>query len=150
MDCLDHFSHFVLFLGSMVYLGVKLQGGKQILHGYDDTGQGGKINPATVSDGLFLENESEQIFNVRLGNSALGMGIYLKIVLIVVIEKFRKDVGKLFDRKGIHHKIVIDIRTGEYLLFFEKFVCKNVVHGFVQEFLGSSGYERIPNGIFKR
>jgi len=120
------------------------------LHGYDDTGQGSKINPATMSDSLFLENESEQIFNVRLGNSALGMGVYLKIVMMVVIEQFRKDVGEMFDREGIHHKIVIDIRTGEYFLFLEKFVCKNMVHGFVQEFLGSGGYQRIPNGIFKR
>jgi len=109
------------------------------LHGYDDTGQGSKINPATVSDGLFLKNKSEQIFNICLGNSAIGMGIQFKIILVVVIEKFRKDVGKMFDRKGIHHKIVIDIRTGEYFLFLEKFVCKNMVHGFVQEFLGSGG-----------
>ena len=120
------------------------------MHRNDDTGQGSKINPATVSDGLFLEDKSEQIFNVRLGNSALGMGIQFKIVFIIVIEQFRKDVGEMFDRKGIHHKIVIDIRTGEYFLFLEKFVCKNMVHGFVQEFLGSGGYQRITNGIFKR
>ena len=120
------------------------------MHGDDNTGQGSKINPATMSNGLFLENEPEQIFNICLGNSTLGIGIQFKIVLMVVIENFRKDIGEMFDRKGIHHKIEIDVRTGEYLFFLEKFVCKNMVHGFIQEFLGSGGYQRIPNGIFKR
>jgi hypothetical protein len=119
------------------------------LHGDDNTGQGSKIDPATVSDGLFLEDKSEQIFNVCLGNSALGIGIQFKIVLIIVIEKFRKDIGKMFDGKGIHHKVEIDVCMGEYLFSFEKFVCKNMIHGFIQEFLGSGRYHGVTNGIFK-